>query len=262
MDQEDLQKYASFAETLADAAGEVLQQYFRKSLTVDNKDDASPVTIADREAEEAMRELIGQRFPGHGIWGEEFGRQEGASELCWVIDPIDGTRSFIAGKPLFGTLIALLESETPVLGLIDQPISRERWVGITGQPTRLNGEPVQTGTCEALEQAVLSTTSPYLFNAQEEAVFRALSERCATTVFGSDCYAYAMLASGHIDLVLESGLKPYDFLALCPVIEGAGGIVTDWQGKPLTMNSAGDVLAASGKALHQQALQFLRDQGM
>ena len=244
------------AERLADAAGEIARRYFRQPLAVEDKADRSPVTMADREAEAAMRALIEARFPTDGILGEEHGTVRADARRVWVLDPIDGTKSFIAGIPLFGILIALMEDGAPVLGVIDQPILRERWVGIAGQPTRKNGAPVRTRACAQLADASLYATSPDMFGADRPA-FDRLSRAVKATRFGADCYAYAQLASGFIDLVVEADLKPYDYCALVPVIDGAGGAITDWQGKPLRLHSDGRVVAAGTPALGAMARAVL-----
>jgi inositol-phosphate phosphatase / L-galactose 1-phosphate phosphatase / histidinol-phosphatase len=236
------------AERLADAAGEIARQYFRQPIAVDTKPDRTPVTAADREAEAAMRRLIEARFPADGIFGEEHGTVRGDAARIWVLDPIDGTKSFIAGIPLFGILIALVENGAPVLGVIDQPILRERWLGAAGQATRRNGVPARTRRCADLAQATLYATSPDMFGADLPA-FERLKGAVKAARFGADCYAYAQLASGFIDLVVEADLKPYDYCALAPVIAGAGGAMTDWQGKPLGLNSDGRVVAVGDPTL-------------
>jgi inositol-phosphate phosphatase/L-galactose 1-phosphate phosphatase/histidinol-phosphatase len=254
-------EYLAFSHALADASGVVLRRYFRVSLAEEEKEDRSPVTQADREAEAELRALIAARYPAHGFLGEESGGTGGGAEYCWVIDPIDGTRNFMTGQPIFGTLIALLRRGTPVLGIIDQPITRERWVGVAGSPTTLNGQKVRARAArESLERCVLSTTSPYLFSEEKRVGFERLRARALHTVLGSDCYAYAVLAAGHLDLVAESGLKAHDVMALIPVIEGAGGVITDWQGAPLRFAPGEtDVLAAANAALHRRALEVLAE---
>lgn len=254
----DLDALVAFAHRLADAAGEVHRRYFRTPVAVDTKPDQSPVTIADREAEAAIRELLARHHPGHGIWGEEHGQERLDAEHVWVIDPIDGTKSFITGRPLFGTLIALLHRGRPVLGIIDQAILRERWLGVAGRPTTHNGTAVRTRACPGLAQATLCSTSPYLFaEGYERDAFERLARAVKLPLFGGDCYAYGLLAMGFADLVLEADLEPYDYLALVPVIEGAGGRLTDWQGRPLGLSSDGRVLAAGDDRAHAQALALL-----
>ncbi|ERM98754.1 hypothetical protein AMTR_s00082p00120830 [Amborella trichopoda] len=259
--------FEKVANKVADAAGEVIRGYFRKSFTILDKDDLSPVTIADRAAEESMVSVILENFPSHAIYGEENGwrSSERTADYVWVLDPIDGTKSFITGKPLFGTLIALLHKGKPIMGIIDQPILRERWIGMKGRKTTLNGEEVSTRLCSKLSDAYLYTTSPHLFSGDSEEAFVRVRNKVKVALYGCDCYAYALLASGHVDLVIESGLKPYDFLSLIPVIEGAGGLITDWKGHDLYWEASPDmrvtgynVVAAGDPQLHQQTLNALR----
>ncbi len=250
-------EYRDLAAHLADLAGEVLRRYFRAPVAVERKSDRSPVTIADREAETAMREAITAAFPEHGVIGEEHGAERGDATFVWVLDPIDGTKAYITGKPTFGTLIALLENGTPILGVIDQPILRERWCGARGTPTTLNGAAARARACGGLGEAALHTTSPDLFDGAEIAAFARVRERSRMTLYGADCYAYALLASGFVDVVVEAGLKPYDYCALVPVIEGAGGVITDWRGAALTLQSDGRVIAAGDRRVHDEALALL-----
>lgn len=252
-----LHDFAAFAASLASEVRALSRRWFRHPLQVDTKADESPVTIADREVEAALRRRIAARFPAHGILGEELGRSHVDAEYVWSLDPIDGTRSFITGQPLWGTLIALLHRGTPVLGVIDMPVLDERWIGIAGKPTRLNGAICRTSERRRLADASLYSTSPDLFRDMDSAAFERLSRAVHMRRFGGDCYSYALLSSGHLDLVLETGLQPYDYLALTPVIEGAGGTITDWSGRPLDMRSDGRVLAAANTALHAQALAIV-----
>jgi inositol-phosphate phosphatase/L-galactose 1-phosphate phosphatase/histidinol-phosphatase len=253
----ELDQYLALASDLADAAGEAIRPYFRQPLAVDDKPDLSPVTIADRAAELAMRRLIAARFPAHGILGEEFGRERAEAEFTWVLDPIDGTKSFISGVPLFGTLIALAYRGRPVLGIIDQPISRERWIGAAGRPTTLNGVPIRCRKCPALAAATVFATSPDMFRGDDAAAFARVASAAKLVRFGADCYAYGLVAHGLVDLVVEASLKPYDFSAMLPIVEGAGGVATDWRGAPLTLASDGRVLVAGDRRAHQQALALL-----
>jgi len=248
----------ALAEALADAARGIIRGYFRRKIGVDDKGDLTPVTVADREAEAAMRALIEERFPAHGIIGEEHGRSREDAEWVWVLDPIDGTKSFISGIPLFGTLIALTRRGRPVLGVIDQPILGERWLGAAGRATTLNGAPVRTRPCPALDRATLFSTAPeIMFEGQDAAGFAALRRAVKLARTGTDCYAYAQLASGFIDLVVEGALKPYDYCALAPVIAGAGGTITDWQGRALDLASDGRVVACGDPALAAPARALL-----
>lgn len=247
----------ALANHLADAAGTVIRPHFRTPFDIEDKGDASPVTIADRAAEAAMRAILETERPGEGIIGEEYGNvREGAGRV-WVLDPIDGTRSFVTGRPIFGTLIALLEDGVPVLGIIDQPISGERWVGVKGQPTLLNGGVCETRSCRSLARAHIGTTGPQYFSAGQFQRFDQVRTAARDTIYGGDCYNYALLASGHLDLVIEAGLKLYDFAALVPVVEGAGGRMTDWRGAPLGQDSDGQVIAAGDAALIDQVLERL-----
>jgi inositol-phosphate phosphatase/L-galactose 1-phosphate phosphatase/histidinol-phosphatase len=249
--------FITLALSLADAAGEAIRPYFRQPLTVDDKADLTPVTAADHAAERAMRSLIESRFPEHGIVGEEFGRMRENAEFVWTLDPIDGTKSFISGVPLFGTLIALTRAERPILGVIDQPISRERWVGVTGRPTTLNGAVVRCRACAAFAAATLFATTPDMFKGGDAAAFARVSRAAKLTRFGADCYAYGLLAAGFIDVVLEASLKPYDFCAMVPIVEGAGGIATDWRGADLDLASDGRILVAGDRRTHRAALELI-----
>ncbi|KAM2676177.1 hypothetical protein EV1_002869 [Malus domestica] len=260
-------RFAEVASKVADASGEVIRKYFRHKFDILDKEDSSHVTIADQTAEGAMVSIISENLPSHAIYGEENGwRCNGKfADYVWVLDPIDGTKSFITGKPVFGTLIALLHQGKPILGIIDQPVLRERWVGISGRKTTMNGQVVSTRACANLEQAYLYTTSPHLFSAKAEEAFIRVRNEVKVPLYGCDCYAYALLASGFVDLVVESGLKPYDFLSLIPVIEGAGGVITDWKGhrlywdaSPNSKATGFDVVAAGDKQIHQQALDSLQ----
>ena len=253
----DLDTLLAFASQLADAAGEVIRPYFRKPLVVSDKADLSPVTAADRAAEETMRRLIEARFPGHGILGEEFGRVREDAEFAWVLDPIDGTKSFISGIPLFGTLIALTRKGHPILGIIDQPVLRERWTGAAGRPTTLNGVAIGCRACPSLAAATLFATTPDMFKGEDAAAFARVSAAVKLVRFGADCYAYGLLAAGFVDLVLEASLKPYDFCAMVPVVEGAGGVATDWRGAGLDLASDGRILIAGARRAHEAALALL-----
>ena len=253
-----LDAFLSLANELADAARATIRPHFRTALAIDDKADLSPVTIADRAAEMAMRQIIGARFPEHGIIGEEYGRERDDAEFVWVLDPIDGTKSFISGVPLFGTLIALARHGTPILGVIDQPISCERWVGAEGRGTTHNGHAIKCRACPAIAAATVFATSPDMFRGADADAFARVSKQAKLTRYGADCYAYGLVALGCIDVVIEASLKPYDFSAMLPIIESAGGIATDWRGKPLGLSSDGRVLIAGDKRTHSEALQLLR----
>jgi histidinol phosphatase-like enzyme (inositol monophosphatase family) len=227
---------------------------------VEAKGDASPVTQADRDAEAAMRALLLARFPEHGVMGEEHGTHRGDAEWLWVLDPIDGTRAFLTGRPIFGTLIGLLHRGRPVLGVIDQAATGERWIGVAGEPTRFSGPfggAAGCRPCAALAEAELAATSPDVFTAATAPRFDALKRRVRRTSWGGDCYAYGLVALGLIDIVVDDTMKPWDWAALVPVVEGAGGRVTDWRGAPLTLDSRGDVLAVGDAALLPQVSALL-----
>jgi len=250
--------FVALAVRLADESGAIVLRYFRSKLVVDDKADLSPVTVADREAEALMRRCIRERFPEHGIIGEEHGAERADAAYVWVLDPIDGTKSFISGKPLFGTLIALWHEGSPVLGIINHPALGERWIGAAGRATLYNGAPVEARPCAELAAATVYSTSPYMFaTAADAARYDGLRRRVKLALFGTDCYAYGLVASGFADLVVESGLKPYDYAAVIPVIEGSGGMISDWQGRPLGLASDGRVLAAGDRRAHAQALALL-----
>jgi histidinol phosphatase-like enzyme (inositol monophosphatase family) len=244
----------ALAHALAEAAGAAIRPFFRARFAQETKADASPVTEADRAAETAIRVLIERHRPDDGVIGEEYGADRPDEERVWVLDPIDGTRAFIGGRPIFGTLIALMVAGRPVLGLIDQPISRERWIGARGSPTLFNGQPARTRACTQLSRALFATTAPWFCGG-----FEALRAAAGDTLLGGDCYNYALLASGHADLVVEEGLKLHEFAALLPVVEGAGGRMTDWDGNDLDRDSDGRVVAVGDPALLPQVLRLLGD---
>lgn len=253
MSRDDL----TLAHRLADAAAEAIRPFFRARYETDYKSDETPVTQADRAAEAAIRAILEKERPGDGIIGEEYGALREDAERVWILDPIDGTRSFIAGRPIFGTLIGLTQASWPVLGIIDQPISGERWAGMIGQPTTLNGQPVKTRACRQLSDAILASTGPQYFPGCTGEHFSLLARDCRDTVWGGDCYNYALLATGHIDLVVEAGLKLHDIAALVPVVEGAGGRMCDWSGDPLTADSDGQVIAIGDPARLDDVLEAL-----
>jgi myo-inositol-1(or 4)-monophosphatase len=247
------------AEAAADVAGAAIRPLFRAGLAADLKGDLSPVTVADRTAEQAMRAVLSQRFPGHGILGEEFGLDRPDAPLRWVLDPIDGTRAFITGRPVFGTLIGLLDGDTPILGIIDQCVTGERWIGAAERPTVFRGGfggSVGCRACPDLAEAELSCTSPRMFGADFDRWDR-LSAAARRTSFGGDCYAYGLLALGQIDIIAEADLKVWDWAALAPVIEGAGGRLTDWDGRKLRADGDGRALAVGDPALLPHAVRLL-----
>lgn len=245
---------------LADAAGKAILPHFRMSATrVDNKAEAGgydPVTEADRAAEAAMREILSQVRPDDGILGEEFGEKSGSNGLCWVLDPIDGTRAFVSGMPTWGVLIAVNQGAAPKIGVIDQPYTGERFWGVNKcsffRQQERDVQPIRVQPSPSLASATLFSTFPEIGSANERAAFEKVARDVRLTRYGADCYAYALLAAGQIDLVIEAGLQAYDIQAPIAVIEAAGGIVTDWQGGPAYQG--GQVIAAASEALHREAL--------
>ncbi|WP_328591718.1 histidinol-phosphatase [Pararhizobium mangrovi] len=255
--------FLRFAETLADEAAALGSKWFRKPIDIATKEDLSPVTEADREIEALMRRRIAEAFPDHGIFGEEHGQERLDAEYVWVVDPIDGTRSFVTGWPIWGTLISLTHRGRPELGVIEMPVLGERWIANSGQPgefvTRTGRREIcRTSRCRALADARFYTTSPLYFDDREREVVTRIMQSAATPRFGGDCYAYGLLASGYIDLVVESRLMPFDYMALIPIIEAANGVVSDWAGEPLTFGSTGQVVAAATPQLHEEAIAVLR----
>jgi len=254
----------AFALRLADASGAVIGPFFRRAGFAEDKSGGGvfdPVTEADRQAERRLRDLIGAGYPDHGIVGEEFGAHNAQADYCWVIDPIDGTRGFIAGLPVWGTLIGLMAHGRPLIGVMDQPFTRERfWSDGRGAFYRLGDgatEPMTTSSCERLEDAVLASTTPDMFLSDpEQQGFEAVRNHVRVTRFGGDCYNYCMLAMGLIDLVVEAQLKSFDIVALTPIVEAAGGCVSTWDGG--APSAGGQIVAAANPALHAAALALLQ----
>ncbi len=251
------QIYIDLAHKLADTAANITRPYFRTSLKIEDKSDESPVTRADREAEAAMRALINTTFPEHGIIGEEYGTENADAEFVWALDPIDGTISFINGVPLFTTIVGLLRNGSPWLGLVDQPILQDRWVGGAGQSTTLNKSPARVRACSALDHASVYITAPDFFSADELQSVENLTNAVKLRRFGgTDCYHYGMVASGWTDMACEK-LSVYEFGAMVPIIESAGGVMTDWQGKALTGTEGRQVLASGDQRIHDAAVEIL-----
>ena len=253
--------FAAFVDRLASVSGETIRPFFRTALGVENKSLAGgfdPVTAADRAAEVAMRTLIKKTFPAHGIVGEELGAERPDAEYVWVLDPIDGTKSFICGMPAWGTLIALTRRGEPIYGMMHQPFTREHFTG-DGSAARYRGpagdRALLARSCAMLSDAVLYTTSPRLMNAADRAAFATVEDAVRLSRYGGDCYAYCMLAAGHVDLIIETELKPHDVAALIPIITGAGGIVTTWAGA--SPQAGGRIVAAGDRRVHAAALAML-----
>ncbi len=253
--------FAAFVDELATVSGETIRPFFRTTLSIENKSqsgDFDPVTAADRAAEAAMRALIKRTFPAHGILGEEFPAERPDAEYVWVLDPIDGTKSFICGLPIWGTLIALTRRGEAIYGMMHQPFTREHFVG-DGRAASYRGpagdRALRTRACAELRDAMLLTTSPLLMNDADRQCFTRVEQAVRLSRYGGDCYAYCVLAAGHIDLVIETELKPYDVAALIPIIEGAGGIITSWDnGRP---HGGGRIIAAGDPRVHAQAMALL-----
>jgi inositol-phosphate phosphatase/L-galactose 1-phosphate phosphatase/histidinol-phosphatase len=253
--------FVALAERLAAVAGDIVLRHFRRPIEIERKADESPVTLADREAEAAMRALIAERFPDHGVVGEEQESTGAEAEYVWVVDPIDGTKRFISGHVQFGTLIGLLRNGAPLLGVIDMPAMGERWIGVAGRPTthrdRNGTREARVRPCTGLDEAILFATSPHMFPGADFDAFERVRTRVKQPMYGGECYAYGLLALGFVDLVIEDTMGPYDYLPLVAVIEGAGGIITDWHGRPLGLDSDGRVLAAGDAGTHTAAIELL-----
>jgi inositol-phosphate phosphatase / L-galactose 1-phosphate phosphatase / histidinol-phosphatase len=257
------QELINFAHNLADISGIIAKKYFRSSFNEVKKEDSSPVTQADKQIEMRLRSEISKKYPEHGIIGEEFSNKHTDSEYKWVIDPIDGTISFAIGKPIFGTLIALTYQDQPILGIINQPIHNERWWGTINGKSYFNDEIINTKNCQSISEAVFCTQSPFFFkgkikNKIEEITRQTKYQHQGGAIYSGDCYHFALLAHGFVDIIIEHGLNNYDFLALVPIIESAGGVITDWEGKRLNINSDGRVIAASSKYLHNLSINYLQ----
>ncbi len=253
--------FAAFVDELATVSGDAILPFFRTSLGVENKSFAGgfdPVTAADRAGEAAMRALIRRTFPEHGILGEEYGSERPNAEYVWALDPIDGTKSFISGMPIWGTLIGLSHFANPVYGMMHQPFTRERFTG-DGGAAHYRGpagtRDLRVRSCGSIADAVLFTTSPLLIDPADRPAFRRVEEKTRLSRYGGDCYCYCMLAAGHVDLVIETGLQPHDIVALIPIIIGAGGIVTNWEGGPAA--SGGRIVAAGDRHVHEAACALL-----
>jgi len=254
------QEYLNFANKLADVASITSMQYFRTSLDIDKKNDQSPVTIADKNTELKIRSMIEKKYPGHGILGEEFDSINSNAEFIWVIDPIDGTRSYIAGHKDFGNLISLTHNKKPIIGIINCPAHKERWVGFKNQNSTLNKKTTKSSKITNIEDAYLFMSGlyfeePHLRNAVEK-----IKKKVKYYRYGGDCYMYGMVASGLIDIVIEDTLKVHDYMALINVIEGAGGKITDKFGKEISTDSQGSVVVAANEELHSKLIHLINEE--
>ncbi|MDH3690129.1 MAG: histidinol-phosphatase [Gammaproteobacteria bacterium] len=258
MNSEFSKRCIQLAGRLADAARNIVLQHYRTDVAVEVKPDQSPVTAADRDVEAELRRLITAEFPDHGIVGEEYSAYQSEAEYVWVLDPIDGTKAFICGIPVFGTLIGLAQHGKPILGVIDQPVLRERWIGGVDYPTMLNDRPVRTRACKTWDSATVCATTPDMFTGRDQKSFQRVQHETKWVRYGTDCYAYGLLATGLVDLVIEADVKVHDYIGPAAVIAGAGGLVTDWTGASVDLNTPTDhIIAAGDSAMQKQALAFL-----
>jgi len=257
LNENDLENFAASASTMADASGELIRTNQQKAFDIEIKGDGSPVTSVDKAAEMRIRSIIDELHPDHGIFGEEYGASGADLEFIWVIDPIDGTLPFLAGFPVFGTLIALLHNGAPVLGIIDMPMTRERWIGSTKLPTTHNGKIVTTRACENLASALMSTSNPDFYDEASLPALKGMQQATELIVYGGSCMAYAHIASGRIDVGIDVQFDIHDYLPLVPIITGAGGIITDWNANPLDMNSGDRFIATGDERTHAEALIVL-----
>lgn len=254
----DLPALARFAEHLADQSGAIIREAIAQRRSFDTKSDRSPVTEIDRRVEASLRRALEAAHPDHGILGEEYASVGLERDFVWVLDPIDGTKAFITGIPTFGTLIALAYRGVPILGVIDNPVTRERWVGVDGTPTRRNGEAVTSRKGTALGDATLGNGNPEPFDARERAAFERLRVDTRWCVYGGGCHAYGRVADGALDISIDSGLDAFDYCALAPIVRNAGGAISDWEGKPLTIHSGHRCVASGSPELHEKVLERLR----
>ena len=255
--ERDLDEWVAFAHQLADAAHALLAPAAALRPEVEVKADRSFITALDAQIETRLRELIAQRYPAHGILGEEHGASGDGAELTWVLDPIDGTAPFIAGVPVFGTLIALAVAGRPVIGVMHLPVTQQRWVGVAGRDTTLNGARVCVRSCASLGQAILTSSNPDFFSAAERPALDALRAHTAWRIYGGCCMSYGLLAAGRTDVAIDTGFKVWDYAPFRPIVEGAGGVITDWQGQALTLASGNQVLAAGSAQRHDEARRLI-----
>jgi inositol-phosphate phosphatase/L-galactose 1-phosphate phosphatase/histidinol-phosphatase len=251
-------QFVGHANRFADISRAIIREEIYRPREVSVKSDATPVTPVDQKVERALRAAIKETFPEHGIVGEEYDNHNSDSDYVWVLDPIDGTMAFIAGLPTFATLIALTWRGSPILGVMDSPITEERWVGVDGVGTTLNGELIQSRPCKSLGNAFAHTSSPLYFESESEvAAYDRIKSTVQFLIFGGGCHAFGRVAHGYIDVAFETSHDIHDYLALVPIINNAGGVISDWQGNPLTLSSGPQFLACGDQAVHSQALQKL-----
>ncbi|WP_421855299.1 inositol monophosphatase family protein [Oricola sp.] len=250
------QQRLTAAISITELAAQIAQRHFRRAPDIEIKQDLSPVTVADKETEEAIRAGLAEHFPGEAVFGEEFGR-DGDAETTWIIDPIDGTRSFIGGVPLYGMLLGYLEAGRPTLGVIRMPAIGEVYAGGTGLQATCNGAPIHVSRCKSLAEASLFINEGDKLAIREPAVFARLVEAGRLRRMGADCHPHALVAAGTMDAVVDYDLQPYDYLPVSAVVEAAGGVMTDWQGKALGLNSDGRTLTAATPELHAELMELV-----
>ncbi len=258
-----INEYKIFINKLADIASQISLQYFRNINNYNIKNDSSLVTIADKEVELALRKEINKQYPEHNIFAEEYENEEIKSDYVWYIDPIDGTHAFIAGKPSFTNLIALAYKNIPILSVINQPFTNERWQASYDENTTLNGKVINSSNKSDIKDSIISTTSPYLFSEKGEKIISNVKnilayQKSGGINFGGDAYQYGLLALGNIDLIIEENLKPYDFVALIPIVSSSGGVITNWEGEEVNINSNSNILASASKKLHKKTLDIIK----
>ena len=251
-------KYLKIANECAEASGKILKKYFRTKVKIETKSDNSPVTRADKESEKKIRDIIIKKAPECGFYGEETGKFNTNNEYVWVVDPLDGTKGFITGKPLFCTLIGLMKNNKPYIGIINQPILNERWQGIANKESRFNNSKIRTRKCKKLRGLRMYATSPMMFGGKNQKVYKSVRSKIGETLFGADSFAHGLLSSGLVDVLLEANLKPYDFIASAAVVSGAGGKFSDWNGNDLNLDSDGRILATGDPKIHKQLLKVIQ----
>ncbi len=258
-DSQFMSALLAFANRMADSSRAVINEHLDFAASFDTKNDSSPVTVVDRKVEETLRAMITEAYPEHGILGEEFAANKLDAEFVWVIDPIDGTKAFITGMPIYGTLIALARNGVPILGIIDQPATNERWAGVEGEPSTYNGQVISTRACASLSDAIVANGNPESLNPGETAAFTELKKQTKWRLYGGNCYIYGRLAMGRADVSVDCGLDPFDYCALDVVVRGAGGCMSDWEGERLTIRSGHRVIASGDPAIHRQAVEILKN---
>ncbi len=250
-------EHVAFAIELADRARAVMGARLAAPPDIEIKPDSSYVTDTDKAIERDLRAMIARVYPGHGILGEEYGPENAEAEHVWSLDPIDGTAAFVAGLPVFGTLIALLHGGRPVVGIIDHLVTDDRWIGARGRPTTRNGAVIRTRRCALLARAMLSASNPDFFAPEERPRFERLRAATQWRIYGGSCYSYGLLASGRTDVAIDTGLSIHDYAPYAPILEGAGGIITDWEGRPITIDTGPQILAAGDPERHAEALALI-----